>query len=223
VSWLEKGKKVNADSSKELYFVANGKSVPPGSWALITFPNGKQVFARAYDTNPKLADKQIELSDAVYSTGGYPVDDPSAAPVGSAKIKIFPGTGGMGGTSADYHLTPAEMQEAGKYIQQGKAKDIDSRQDLERVRAKEQPNKQSGVRLLEGEPSVVIGPEQHPIGYADPESTHEAGGHLVEGSSTVLVGRSQGPASRIDDGTNDDRHVVSGSQTVFIGGGTTRV
>jgi hypothetical protein len=245
VSWIDKEGKVHqADASKEQYIVGTSGTHPKGTWGLVTFPNGQQVPVRVMDINNDKGDSQYELSEGTFEAGGYPAADSSAVPAGAGKAKVqwFDGSGGFGpGQDGHYswentHFTPAEMQEAVGYLKDGVTKRIVNKQDLEAARQKkkamdeakakkeqQKAQKQKGVRLLDGYNKVVIGPLQHPVGYANVASIHEAGGHINQGSDTIRVAEGQFPASRVHDGTSDDRNVLTGADTVYFGGPTVTV
>lgn len=101
----------------------------------------------------------------------------------------------------------------------------------EEAKAKEQGGKKkatskdkkkvAGLLLLDGYPTVMIGPEMRLVGYANVACLHEGGGYVNQGSGTVFVGKF--PFSRIGDGTSDALAVVAGADTVFAGGPATGV
>lgn len=232
------GEKTYANPNTEYYWVSDGKGYPPGTFAKITGPNGKSVYARALDTNPKkgvspsgTAGRQLEASPALFRALGYSASG-NYAPEGNFDIQVFPGS--HGGVAADKlgHLTNEETQEAGKLIEDKTVKSISNREDLERARkakaekdnpqgAEPAPHKdqKTGMILLQGFPTVFHGPDLLAVGYACEECVHSGGGFVKEGSDTVYVGKY--PLSRIADATSDNLAVVSGGPDTLVGGGTT--
>jgi hypothetical protein len=74
----------------------------------------------------------------------------------------------------------------------------------------------AAVRLVEGEPTVVLGTEQRQAAHI--QSKHTGGGKMVEGSATVFVGPSQLAFSRYGDTTNDQYQVITDVQDdVLVG------
>lgn len=233
----EKGEKTYPNPNTEYYWVSDGKGYPPGTFAKITAPNGKSVFARALDTNPSRGvspagaggARQLEASPALWNALGYSASG-NSAPEGKFDIQVFPGSNG--GVARDQlgHLTNEETQEAGKLIEDKDVKSISNREDLERAKkAKEEKDKPSqpeppknqktGLLLMKGFPTVLHGPDLKEVGYACEECVHSGGGFVKEGSDTVYVGKY--PLSRIADATSDDLAVVSGGPDTLVGGGTT--
>lgn len=231
------GEKTYANPNTEVYWVSDGKGYPPGTFAKITGPNGQSVFARALDTNGSkgispygTAGRQLEASPALFKALGYEASGMSA-PGGTFNVQVFPGSNGGVGRNELGHLTNEETQEAGKLIEDGTVKSISSKEDLERARkAKEEKDqkkdepappaqKQSGILLRTGFPTVFHGKQLYEVGYASAESIHDGGGHVKEGSDTVYVGKY--PLSRIADATSDGLAVVSGGPDTWVGGGTT--
>lgn len=75
----------------------------------------------------------------------------------------------------------------------------------------------AAVRVTDGEPTVMLGTDQHMAAHV--ESPHTGGGKIIEGSSTVFVGKQQLPFAREDDTTNDQYQVKQDVQdNVLIGG-----
>jgi len=70
--------------------------------------------------------------------------------------------------------------------------------------------------LAKGFPTVATGKTQRLVGYANTACLHTGGGYVMEGSSTVYVG--QFPLARVDDNTSDGYAVLTGDDTVFVGG-----
>ena len=63
---------------------------------------------------------------------------------------------------------------------------------------------------------VGIGSNMRLVGYACEKCVHDGGGYVIEGSSTVYVGKY--PLARVGDATSDGLAVVTGDETVFVGG-----
>lgn len=238
-SFIDKnGKKTYANPNTEYYWVSDGKTYPPGTFAKITGPNGQSVFARALDTNGSKGisangaggSRQLEASPALFKALGYEASG-TAAPAGNFKVEVFPGSNGGVAPGKLGHLTNEETQEAGKLIQDGKVKSISSKEDLERAKKEQEEKdkkndpeapkdeKKAGLLLRRGFASVYHGKEQYEVGYACEDCKHDGGGHVKEGSDTVYVGKY--PLSRIADATSDDLNVVSGGLDTWVGGGTT--
>lgn len=241
ISWVSQGgKRTFADASEIPYFVAPmDGSIPPGTFAKITAPNGNSVYARAIETGPALG----EVSLAVYEGLGYQNVTPNAAPVKQLDIQVFKGSGGMSRNYEAGYLSYDEIQRAGKLVEEGKLSSVKTRNDLLRAEGKPlqdeshlQPKpkpktegkkggkgkggkgggKTAGLLLLKGYPTVAIGETMRLVGYANPACVHQGGGYVCEGSATVYVG--QFPFARIGDATSDQLAVASGAETVFIGG-----
>jgi hypothetical protein len=78
------------------------------------------------------------------------------------------------------------------------------------------PNNDASLRVIDGEPSVVLGTDQHMAAHV--ESPHTGGGKIIEGSRTVLVGQKQLAFARYGDTTNDQYQVIQDVQdNVLIG------
>lgn len=233
------GEKTYANPTTEYYWVSDGKTYPIGTFAKVTGPNGKSVYARALDANGTKGisangaggKRQLEASPALFQALGYSASGMSA-PDGDFKVQVFPGS--SGGVARDKlgHLTNAETQEAGKLIEDGTVKSISSKEDLDRAKkAKEEKDKgekdkappkddkKTGLLLRKGFPGVYHGREQYEVGYACVDCLHDGGGFVKEGSDTVYVGKY--PLSRIADATSDGLNVVSGGPGTWVGGGTT--
>jgi hypothetical protein len=232
------GEKTYANPTTEYYWVSDGKTYPMGTFAKITGPNGKSVYARALDSNGGkgisangTSGRQLEASPALFQALGYSASGMSA-PAGDFNVQVFPGS--SGGVARDKlgHLTNAETQEAGKLIEDGTVKSISSKEDLDRAKkAKEEKEKgekggdqpkeekKAGLLLRKGFTSVYHGREQYEVGYACVDCIHDGGGFVKEGSDTVYVGKY--PLSRIADATSDGLNVVSGGPDTWVGGGTT--
>jgi hypothetical protein len=73
-----------------------------------------------------------------------------------------------------------------------------------------------GPKLERGFVTVAIGPELRRAGYADAACTHTGGGSVREGAHGVYVGRF--PLARVGDGTTDGLAIVTGCESVVIGG-----
>lgn len=83
--------------------------------------------------------------------------------------------------------------------------------------AKKTSKKTAGGPTLErGFMTVAIGPELRRAGYADAACTHTGGGSVREGAHGVYVGRF--PLSRVGDATTDGLAIVTGCESVVIGG-----
>lgn len=232
------GEKTYANPNTEYYWVSDGKTYPPGTFAKITGPNGNTVYARALDTNGSKGisangaggSRQLEASPALFQALGYSASGTSA-PAGDFKVQVFPGSSGGVDRNSLGHLTNQETQEAGKLIEDGTVKSISSKEDLDRAKkAKEEkdkenqaeppPNKQkTGMLLRDGFTGVYHGVQQYEVGYAHVNCKHTGGGYVKEGSDCVYVG--QYPLSRIADATSDDLNVVSGGLDTWVGGGPT--
>ena len=78
------------------------------------------------------------------------------------------------------------------------------------------PDNDASVRVLDGEPTVLLGTDQHAAAHV--ESPHTGGGKIAEGSATVFVGRNQLAFARHGDTTNDQYQVVDDVQeNVLVG------
>jgi len=76
--------------------------------------------------------------------------------------------------------------------------------------------KAAAVRVIDGEPTVMLGTDQHMAAHVD--SKHTGGGKIIQGSDTVFVGKKQRKFARFGDATNDEYQVVTDVQdNVFIG------
>ena len=95
-------------------------------------------------------------------------------------------------------------------------KRIRTREDLLRAEGKPTPPKTASIKLERGFPTVAIGPKMRRVGFASADCTHSAGGHVVEGSATVFVGAH--PFARVGDGTSDELGVLTGDDSVYVGG-----
>lgn len=88
--------------------------------------------------------------------------------------------------------------------------------DLKNSDSTTKPNNDASLRVIDGEPSVVLGTDQHMAAHV--ESPHTGGGKIAEGSATVFVGRKQLAFARYGDTTNDQYQVVADVQdNVLIG------
>ncbi len=83
-----------------------------------------------------------------------------------------------------------------------------------RITTKKQ-KKKSGAKIVQGEPTVVLGQTQ--LMAAHKETPHTGGGKIKKGSATVFIGRQQLDFARIGDPTTDKKNVVTGMETVFVG------
>lgn len=218
VSWVNAaGKRNYADASEIPYFVVPTSDTRAlGTYAKIT-ANGKSVYARLLEKGPALG----EVSLKVWEGLGYTNVTPNSAPTSKVDITVFEGSGGLNTKAEEGYLNYDEIQRAGKLIEEGKAQSIRTRKELEEAEKKAgivqpAPQQQAGLRLEHGFPTVAIGSDLRRVGYACEECTHEGGGYVIEGSSSVYVGKY--PFARIADATNDGLGVVSGAETVFIGG-----
>lgn len=88
-----------------------------------------------------------------------------------------------------------------------------------KAKAKAKGKKTAGLRLEKGFPTVAIGPALRRVGYADAACTHEGGGSVKEGACGVYVGVH--PLARVGDATTDGLGVVSGADSVLVGGAPT--
>ena len=88
--------------------------------------------------------------------------------------------------------------------------------DLKNSNSLTKPNNDASLRVIDGEPSVMLGTDQHMAAHV--ESPHTGGGKIIEGSSTVFVGTKQLAFARQDDTTNDQYQVIQDVQdNVLIG------
>jgi hypothetical protein len=88
--------------------------------------------------------------------------------------------------------------------------------DLKKRDSLTKPNNDASLRVIDGEPSVMLGTDQHMAAHV--ESPHTGGGKIVEGSPTVFVGNKQLAFARYGDTTNDKYQVVQDVQdNVLIG------
>ena len=242
------GKAVYPDPDKDPYWVTSYHyddklkkwvGYPPGTWAKITGPNGKSVFARALDGNQTLGvdpagavDKhQVEASPALWQSMGYHATGTTGidglADGTKFTVEVFPGSRGSGALG---YLDAKQTQEAGQMIADGKVKSITGPDDLTRAKKASEPeagdaakpaaapapkDKKTGMLLLEGFPNVFHGRDMRMVGYADAACVHSGGGHVAAGSATVFVGKY--PLSRVGDATSDGLAVVSGADEVLVG------
>ena len=73
----------------------------------------------------------------------------------------------------------------------------------------------AAVRVEKGEPTVMLGTDQHMAAHV--ESPHTGGGKIIQGSPTVFVGPKQLPFARESDPTNDNLFVKEDVQdNVFL-------
>lgn len=78
------------------------------------------------------------------------------------------------------------------------------------------PNNDASLRVIDGEPSVMLGTDQHMAAHV--ESPHTGGGKIIVGSASVFVGKKQLPFARYGDTTNDGYQVIQDVQdNVLIG------
>jgi uncharacterized Zn-binding protein involved in type VI secretion len=221
-SFVNNGKRQYADPTEVPYLVSN--AAPVGSFVKITAPNGKSTYARVLESGTEKAETSLKgwwnLGYPNTTTAANPVNYLEVTPLGSG---AFP----KGAKSVDqYYMSNDEIQRAGKLLEEGKAKNIVTRQDLFEAERKLAPKQASadpaaaegggGNKLVHGFPTVAIGSNMRLVGYACEECIHDGGGYVKEGSSTVYVGKY--PFARIADATNDGLSVVTGDETVFIGG-----
>jgi len=224
-SFVNNGKRQYADPTEVPYLVSN--AAPVGSFVKVTAPNGKSTYARVLESGTEKA----EVSLKGWWNLGYPNTTTAANPVNTLEVTpLGAGAFPKGAKSVDqYYMSNDEIQRAGKLLEEGKAKNIVTRKDLEEAEKKQKPagDKQAsadpavdegggGNRLVHGFPTVAIGSNMRLVGYACEECIHDGGGYVKEGSSTVYVGKY--PFARIADATNDGLSVVTGDETVFIGG-----
>jgi hypothetical protein len=92
--------------------------------------------------------------------------------------------------------------------------------DLKNQKAKAdpltQPNNDASLRLMDGEPTVLLGTDRHMAAHVD--TPHTGGGKIVEGSPTIFVGPNQRRFARYGDTTDDGYQVVADVQdNVFLG------
>lgn len=220
------------------YFVSDGTSVKTGDFAQVTGPNGKSVWMRAMDANPRhgvagnTADsRQAEISPAGYESLGYP-GSVIAPPVSKVKVQSYPGSGGGGKIG---YLTPEETQEAGERIKDGTVKSIANKAELEKARAAKvakdaakaekdakdpkkakktsDAGKAAGIPIVTASRTVFAGQLQRQVGMACPDCVHEGGGYLAQGSDSVTV--ENHPLPRIGDLTSDNMYVVWGQLDVL--------
>jgi hypothetical protein len=236
-SFINKDGQKTYANPREPYFVSDNRTIPMGTFAEVTGPNGQSMFVRALDSNGKKGVsldgpngvRQLEGSPGLFNGLGYEASGTSN-PDGNFNVNVFPGSAGDTTQPLGY-LSPEETQEAGKLIKDGTVKSIRNRDDLERARKlkqeKDQQNsptpptqQRSGILLRDGFASVYHGREQYEVGYANPECVHTGGGYVKEGSDSVCVGKGF-PLARIGDGTSDNLNVVSGGLDTWVGGGTT--
>ncbi len=231
-SFVNKGKTVYADPTEVPYLVSN--VAPVGSFVKIKAPNGNTTYARILESGTEKA----EVSLKTWWNLGYPNTTPaSGAPASTLEVTSL-GVGAFPkGSKAydDYYMSSDEIQRAGKLLDDKKAKNIVSRKDLEAAEKANKPAEEAkpaepkqasadpavsagggGPRLEHGFSTVAIGNNMRLVGYACEDCLHEGGGHVMEGSATVYVGKY--PFARLDDATSDGLAVVTGDETVFVGG-----
>lgn len=75
--------------------------------------------------------------------------------------------------------------------------------------------KQRGKKIVEGNPTVLMGKNQLMMAHVG--TPHTGGGKVAKGSPSVFVGRLLRAVARIGDPTTDDLKVVSGLPSVHIG------
>lgn len=234
-SWVNNGKTMYADGAEIPYFVVKGSDARSiGTFAKVSVPGkpDKVVYARLLEKGPALG----EVSLAVWKGLGYPNTTPVGAPVDNLNIEVMDGSGGYSSDYSKGYLNYDEIQRAGKLIDEKKATSIRTRDELleiekkeaakngtapkpaEKAAAETPPAAQqaSGQQLEKGFQVVAIGSNMRYVGHACEDCVHTGGGFVAEGSSSVFVG--QYPFARIGDATSDGLAVVSGDETVFVGG-----
>lgn len=78
------------------------------------------------------------------------------------------------------------------------------------------PNNDASLRVIDGEPSVLLGTDQHMAAHV--ESPHTGGGKIIEGSASVFVGTKRLAFARLGDTTNDQYQVIQDVQDdVLVG------
>ena len=80
------------------------------------------------------------------------------------------------------------------------------------------PAEKSGAaQITKGEPTVALGKKALPAAFADASCVHTGGGHVVSGSETVFVGKEKRPFARVTDPTSDGYQIKTGEDTVVVG------
>lgn len=240
-SWINKaGTKFYADPTEIPYLVSN--VAPVGTFVKISLPKGpwgeaRSTYARVLEGGTEMA----EVSIKAWENMGFENITTAHTPGGveDLNIEVFEGTGGLGKKVRDgafsyenTHFTNDEIQRAGAIMdaqrQAGKpVTPIVTRDDLLKAEGKTAPPKQAsadpavdagagGNKLLYGFSTVATGSNTRLVGYACEDCLHDGGGYVLEGSSTVYVGKY--PFARIADVTSDALAVVTGDETVFVGG-----
>ncbi len=82
--------------------------------------------------------------------------------------------------------------------------------DLKNRGSLAQRDTDASLRVIDGEPTVLLGVDRHMAAHV--ESPHTGGGKIVEGSPTVFVGRNRLAFARHGDTTNDGYQVISDVQ-----------
>lgn len=210
------------------------------------------TYARVLERGPKDADSsKAEVSVKVYENLGFKDVSPNKTPEGGGSLQVekFDGAGVLtkddkvrnGAYSYENaYFNNDETQRAGAILDNKKAAGkalppMKTRDDLKKAEtdagvkppaqaASADPKAQAsagGNMLLHGFPTVAIGSNTRLVGYAFQDCLHDGGGYVLEGSSTVYVGKY--PFARITDPTSDGLAVVTGDETVFVGGTPTSV
>jgi len=237
----------SVEADKIPYVVRRGSFQPPwGSFVKVTDINtGKTTYARVLEGGP--TEEGTEASLKVYENLGYSDVTPNESPTGKLQYDVIgnPPKGGFNRNLNEGLLSNEETQLAGDLMSSGKSGYIGTHQELydkmndiyganareeaakrgvkfpddmktTKEKAEAKKNQTSGLMLMKGFQTVAIGPQQKLVGYADTACIHQGGGSVMEGSCTVYVGLN--PMSRIGDKTTDSYNVVSGDETVLIGG-----
>ncbi|UQA59899.1 glucosaminidase domain-containing protein [Polyangium aurulentum] len=88
--------------------------------------------------------------------------------------------------------------------------------DLKNSNSTTKRNNDASLRVIDGEPSVMLGTDKRMAAHV--QSPHTGGGKIIEGSSTVFVGNKQLAFARYGDTTNDQYQVVQDVQdNVLVG------
>jgi len=159
---------------------------------------------RAYDSVGEAFNARADLLSRRYPEAMANNNDPDAFVHG---LQAVPGR--------SYATDP---RYASKVIGVMKANDY-YQYDLKNQKAKTDPltqlNNDASLRLMDGEPTVLLGKDRHMAAHV--ETPHTGGGKIIEASPTIFVGPKQRRFARFGDTTDDGYQVVADVQdNVFL-------
>lgn len=160
----------------------------------------KQKF-RVFDSLDEAFKAHASLVSKNYPEAMKHTDDPNAFVAGLQAVK-----GHQYATDPDYISKVTGTMKANDFYQY----------DLKNQSSLTKPNNDASLRVIDGEPTVLLGTDRHMAAHVD--SAHTGGGKIVEGSPTVFVGPKHRQFARFGDTTNDGYQVVSDVQdNVLLG------